>query len=284
MSDIKNVSGTGVPGGIDPTNLDETPDPNKVSRFKQVASRLRQEEVQGDSSVPQSGSSATQGATPSASDTKRELLRRALSQANLSGLHPQGAPLDTSSTSGVPNLNVSGAGAPGSNTPSASLRGLFGGGAVPAGVETEPNLHELFSGVMAQPSQSAAALASQQQASASVFTPTFQQAQNVDILTGTVTALNPTYFATPDTADWLVNEKLPQLGFPGATVIEKQAQASGGPFVANQQELWIQLPDGTQLNAGQLADYYIRNPENQFPNVADTFVTQIINGEMGKSV
>jgi hypothetical protein len=116
---------------------------------------------------------------------------------------------------------------------------------------------------------------------ASFFQPTFMSGvANTNTATGSASPLNPMFFATPETTAWLIQQKLPELGFPGAQAFLKNSGSNGGPFVANQQELWLRLPNGTEMNAGFLADYYVRNPEDKFPGLADKYVKQIIEGEI----
>ena len=83
--------------------------------------------------------------------------------------------------------------------------------------------------------------------------------------------LNSTYFATKDTAQWIANK------YGTGQVIEVPFGGSGGPFSASANEYAIKLPDGRQVNAGILAGYYARNPENQFPGLAD----KLIRGQLG---
>ncbi len=45
-------------------------------------------------------------------------------------------------------------------------------------------------------------------------------------------------------------------------------------------KMWVlRWPNGCVVNAGYLAGYYLRNPEAQFPNLADRYVKQIVAGE-----
>ena len=45
-------------------------------------------------------------------------------------------------------------------------------------------------------------------------------------------------------------------------------------------KMWaVHFVSGCEINAGYLADYYKRNPEKQFPGLADKYVRQIIAGE-----
>jgi hypothetical protein len=137
-----------------------------------------------------------------------------------------------------------------------------------------PSLLGLFGGGKLQP-------AATNQPAAPVFRPTFKGGvANTNTATGSASPLNPMYFATEETTAWLILQKLPELGFPGAEPFLKNSGSNGGPFVANQQELWIRLADGTEINAGMLADYYVRNPEDKFPGLADNYLKQIISGEI----
>jgi hypothetical protein len=60
---------------------------------------------------------------------------------------------------------------------------------------------------------------------------------------------NPYYFATPATAA-KVAEML------GGTVVPMDAITSSGPFVQNQPNQMIQMPDGRMINAGLVAGFY----------------------------
>ena len=101
------------------------------------------------------------------------------------------------------------------------------------------------------------------------FVPTFRAA----IVTDGVSqwALNHDYFATKDTAQWIANK------YGTGQVIETPFGGSGGPFAASANEYHIKLADGRTVNAGILAGYYERNPESQFPGLAD----KLIRGQLG---
>jgi len=79
-------------------------------------------------------------------------------------------------------------------------------------------------------------------------------------------SLNSTYFATKDTAQWIANK------YGTGQVIETPFGGSGGPFSASAVQYDIKLPDGRQVNAGILAGYYARNPEDKFPGLADKLI------------
>src|SRR5579872_2661528 len=96
------------------------------------------------------------------------------------------------------------------------------------------------------------------------FVPAFRQATVTD--GSSLWALNHDYFATRDTAQWIANK------YGTGEVVETQFEGSGGPFAASAQEFQVKLADGRMVNAGILAGYYERNPETQFPGVADKLI------------
>jgi hypothetical protein len=104
---------------------------------------------------------------------------------------------------------------------------------------------------------------------AAPFIPAFRPATVTD--GSAVWALNHDYFATKDTAQWIANK------YGTGQVIETPFEGSGGPFAASATEFQIKLADGRTVNAGILAGYYERNPETQFPGLAD----KLIRGQLG---
>jgi hypothetical protein len=108
-----------------------------------------------------------------------------------------------------------------------------------------------------------------QAADTAPFVPAFR---NATITDGTSNwGLNHDYFATKDTAQWIANK------YGTGQVIETSFEGSGGPFAASANEYQIKLADGRTVNAGILAGYYERNPETQFPGLAD----KLIRGQLG---
>ena len=83
-------------------------------------------------------------------------------------------------------------------------------------------------------------------------------------------ALNPTYFATRETAEWIAQK------YGTGEVVEVPFGGSGGPFQASDKEFHIKLPNGKTVNAGILAAYFDRNPESQFPGVADKLINDVL--------
>jgi hypothetical protein len=101
------------------------------------------------------------------------------------------------------------------------------------------------------------------------FVPSFRTATITDGVN--VWNCNPNYFAAKDTAQWIANK------YGTGQVIETPFEGSGGPFAASANEYQIKLADGRTVNAGILAGYYERNPESQFPGLAD----KLIRGQLG---
>ena len=60
---------------------------------------------------------------------------------------------------------------------------------------------------------------------------------------------NPIYFATPQTAATVAQ-------MLGGTVVATDALTPSGPFVQNQPNQMVQLPNGGLVNAGLIADMY----------------------------
>ena len=96
------------------------------------------------------------------------------------------------------------------------------------------------------------------------FVPEFQQNLEVVSAYGGSSALNPIYFATPETAQWIANK------YGTGEVVARPYDATGGPYTANGTEYYIRLQDGGLVNAGLLADYYQRMPAAE----ADRIISQ----------
>jgi hypothetical protein len=83
--------------------------------------------------------------------------------------------------------------------------------------------------------------------------------------------INPDYFATRETAEWICKR------FGAREVFERVAPGNQGPFfTVSEKELWIRFDDGTEMNAGLLASIFVRNPEDKFPGLAESMVWQNI--------
>ena len=85
-----------------------------------------------------------------------------------------------------------------------------------------------------------------------VFEPEFQQNLEVVSAYGGSSPLNPIYFATPETAQWIANK------YGTGEVVAKPYNATSSIYTANGTEYYIRLQNGSLVNAGLLADYYQR--------------------------
>ena len=82
---------------------------------------------------------------------------------------------------------------------------------------------------------------------------------------------NPYYFATPSTA-----AKVAQM--LGGTVVAENAITPSGPFVQNQPNLMVQMPDGRLINAGLIAGLYDHGYSQQ---TVDQMIASEVNGSRG---
>lgn len=83
--------------------------------------------------------------------------------------------------------------------------------------------------------------------------------------------MNPDYFATEETA----LEVGRRLG--AVEMFERIAPGNEGPlYTCSELQWWLRWPDNLELNAGILAAFWLRNPEDQFPNVAKSLATEYV--------
>jgi hypothetical protein len=95
------------------------------------------------------------------------------------------------------------------------------------------------------------------------FVPSFQTDVRVtNSFTGQVTELNPMYFATSQTAQFIADKF-------GTGQVREQASYGSGPYYSKASQYYIETPNGQWLNAGLLAWNYQRMPEAQWPGMAD---------------
>jgi hypothetical protein len=120
-----------------------------------------------------------------------------------------------------------------------------------------------------------AASAAPATAPAAPFVPEFQQNLEVVSQCGGASPLNPIYFATPATAQWIAQK------YGTGEVTTRPFEGQGGPFSADGTEYWITLKNGVQVNAGLLANYYQLAPEAQFPGVADQMIRMQLVSDYG---
>jgi hypothetical protein len=102
------------------------------------------------------------------------------------------------------------------------------------------------------------------------FVPQFESGVEVVSAMGGSWPLNPDYFATQQTAQYIANQ------FGTGQVIQVPYGGNGGPYAATSEEYDVVLQNGATVNAGLLADYYVRMPESQCPGLADTMIQQAI--------
>jgi hypothetical protein len=110
------------------------------------------------------------------------------------------------------------------------------------------------------------------------FVPEFVQDARVYSVYGTSSGLNPAYFATRATAEWISQK------YGTGEVVETPYEGNGGPYLANANEFQIRLKNGKLTNAGTLADYYRRMPEDQFPGVADAMIRSVLIADNGPGI
>jgi hypothetical protein len=128
------------------------------------------------------------------------------------------------------------------------------------------------------PVVSTAAASDASAVSAAAFVPEFVQDARVYSVYGTSSGLNPAYFATRATAEWMSKK------YGTGEVVETPYEGNGGPYLANANEFQIRLNNGKLTNAGTLADYYRRMPEDQFPGVADAMIRSVLIADNGPGI
>lgn len=83
--------------------------------------------------------------------------------------------------------------------------------------------------------------------------------------------MNPDYFATRETAEWIMKK------FGAREVFERIAPGNEGPFyTCSIKERWVRFEDGTEMNAGILASIFVRNPEKSFPGLAESMAWKYV--------
>jgi hypothetical protein len=86
---------------------------------------------------------------------------------------------------------------------------------------------------------------------------------------GSQFSYNPWYFATPQAATQVAQ----MLG--GTVVSSNEFTAPGSPFVQQQPNLMVQMPDGRTINAGLVASFYAHGYPQSY---IDTLISNEING------
>lgn len=102
------------------------------------------------------------------------------------------------------------------------------------------------------------------------FQPTFRQDVIGTSAYGGSWQLNPYYFATPETADYMTRR------FHAVGWVEVPVFPAGGPFSVNVGEIHLIFAGGGTYNCGLLAEYFVQYPEGQLPGLAERTVNQAI--------
>jgi hypothetical protein len=138
---------------------------------------------------------------------------------------------------------------------------------------------QIFNGIAMTPSvappktgaaSAAVTQAAEEPAPSFPFKPNFEDATLYGN-NGTHYALNSVYFASPETAQWMADK----YG-TGEVFNVKVGGESPGMYAADKDYLCFETPDGTLQNAGLVASYLDRMPEDQFPGVADAMIRDIL--------
>ncbi len=99
------------------------------------------------------------------------------------------------------------------------------------------------------------------------FVPHFREGQRIiDVNTGRSYPLNDLYFASMETAQYIAGK------FGDSKVYEVPFEGEGGPMVCTAKCYVTRLTNGRGVNCGLLAGYYLRNPEAQFPGLAEKLI------------
>ena len=93
-------------------------------------------------------------------------------------------------------------------------------------------------------------------------------------LNGSSGPLNDAYFATPDTAAYLMAR------YKATEAVLVPFLADGGPFRSEPMQIYLRFktPQGRDcdINAGWLASFFRAFPEAEFPKLADTYAQRMI--------
>ncbi len=104
------------------------------------------------------------------------------------------------------------------------------------------------------------------------FQPTFEKPVGYGPFGVTNRFMNPDYFATQETAEWMMQR------FGAREVFERVAPGNEGPlYTCSEKERWIRFDDGTEMNAGILAAIFVRNPEQKYGGLAEKMGWQYID-------
>lgn len=120
---------------------------------------------------------------------------------------------------------------------------------------------------------------------AAPFVPTFRQASIINLESGQVTPCNSDYFATETTALYIAEK------YGDGAIVKGDFLPPSPAYFCTQQIFQIRYTPPypghgdpvtpVLVNAGVLAAYYARNPEDQFPTVADKLILAVLKGDYG---
>ena len=123
----------------------------------------------------------------------------------------------------------------------------------------------------AEPAASGTPAAVSRDTAPAPFVPKFIQNVTVTSIFGGTWPLNPDYFATPETAQWMANK------YGTGEVVEQTIYGFGNPYQpTTTSQANIKLENGKLVNAGLLACYYQTYPEAKFPGLADMFARRAV--------
>lgn len=108
--------------------------------------------------------------------------------------------------------------------------------------------------------------------SAAAFVPAFEKGVYIAIAVNGVKHIYPvndSYYATAATADALCKKLL-------CLAVVSEPLFTNGPYSCSAEQRFLVWADGVKFNAGILADYYRRNPEADFPGLADWYVNGLL--------
>lgn len=135
--------------------------------------------------------------------------------------------------------------------------------------ENKTGLAALFSGMFGNVLRKGSA--SSDKAAPAPYAPTFKKPVGYGPNGYVNKYMNPDYFASDETAEWIMHRA------QAAEKFERVAPGNEGPlYTCSELQWWLRFPDGLELNAGILAAYFTRNPEDQFPGLAESFMREYI--------
>jgi hypothetical protein len=177
--------------------------------------------------------------------------------------------------------STSGTSASGTSTSGTSASGTSASGSSGSSASSdsgESDFQNLFNSQTSSQTSTTQAAAAPAASSTSAATPTVQSVFGASpwetdptgtTPEGTTFNYNPWYFATPAAATQVAQ----MLG--GTVVSSNEFTAPGSPFIQQQPNLMVQMPNGNQINAGLVASLYTHGYSQSYIN---TLIQDDING------